>query len=80
MEDALVQTRNFLEFIAECVLILVLMEDALVLKQVEISSLKATVLILVLMEDALVLLALSNTKQVTSGLNPCFNGRCTRTG
>ena len=38
------------------------------------------VLILVLMEDALVqILVYSTTSQSVKGLNPCFNGRCTRT-
>ena len=48
------QTRNFLEFIAE-VLILVLMEDALVPTTIPTFHLTSFVLILVLMEDALVL-------------------------
>ena len=47
------QTRNFLEFIAE-VLILVLMEDALVPTTIPTFHLTSFVLILVLMEDALV--------------------------
>ena len=62
------------------VLILVLMEDALVQENQpifpeEISS----VLILVLMEDALVLTMKKNKKTQVESLNPCFNGRCTRT-
>ena len=31
------------------------------------------------MEDALVLLALWSKRLGGNGLNPCFNGRCTRT-
>ena len=40
---------------------------------------KKIVLILVLMEDALVRVRLSNGKEYQVCLNPCFNGRCTRT-
>ena len=56
------------------------MEDALVQRTtVKWKQTITEVLILVLMEDALV-----HTDPVTSpawnwGLNPCFNGRCTRT-
>ena len=37
------------------------------------------VLILVLMEDALVRYKRAIATKLGSGLNPCFNGRCTRT-
>ena len=40
---------------------------------------KVIVLILVLMEDALVQVIQLLTKQKRKRLNPCFNGRCTRT-
>ena len=56
------------------------MEDALVLTMEEIKISLSVVLILVLMEDALVLLSNFQIKEVSGGsLNPCFNGRCTRT-
>ena len=62
------------------VLILVLMEDALArftrkAKRLGIVS----VLILVLMEDALAHYTHSHVTSYHCGLNPCFNGRCTRT-
>ena len=56
------------------------MEDALAPDTIWILAPKKTlVLILVLMEDALAPLRsyFENTPQ--EGLNPCFNGRCTRT-
>ena len=64
----------------EYVLILVLMEDALV-HSPDISSgnIFGKVLILVLMEDALVLPNKVWFYMYGGGLNPCFNGRCTRT-
>ena len=63
------------------VLILVLMEDALVPFKVEGVEIVETVLILVLMEDALVLGDLDKKVYLfRRSLNPCFNGRCTRTG
>ena len=56
------------------------MEDALALALTSVFSLKQEVLILVVMEDALAhslksLFLMFDTK----GLNPCCNGRCTRT-
>ena len=61
------------------VLILVLMEDALAqLQSGSVSPLKV-VLILVLMEDALAHLITFLNKKAMKSLNPCFNGRCTRT-
>ena len=60
------------------VLILVLMEDALVLSQNSVELPYKGVLILVLMEDALVHVYDSLGNFMRS-LNPCFNGRCTRT-
>ena len=61
------------------VLILVVMEDALAQQQSELTEPLPEVLILVVMEDALALFPLSeDTTQ--KGLNPCCNGRCTRTG
>ena len=62
------------------VLILVLMEDALVhYEQGVYCRLCWRVLILVLMEDALVLKYVTSRLRYSFGLNPCFNGRCTRT-
>ena len=56
------------------------MEDALVLKSVFSKNGEIrTVLILVLMEDALVRDIRGLTLHPQNGLNPCFNGRCTRT-
>ena len=54
------------------------MEDALVLSHLLQWEVLLFVLILVLMEDALVLNNFTVTGYVCS-LNPCFNGRCTRT-
>ena len=57
------------------------MEDALVLiKYAGLTAAAVSVLILVLMEDALVQYsAASSCDKTCPGLNPCFNGRCTRT-
>ena len=81
MEDALVPNYVNNSVTTRRVLILVLMEDALVHVSESITiKLNKDVLILVLMEDALVLLIWVQKKVVfTKSLNPCFNGRCTRT-
>ena len=56
------------------------MEDALVRLSLKTASLWLNqVLILVLMEDALVLTSRCRERYVKPRLNPCFNGRCTRT-
>ena len=55
------------------------MEDALVQRINATTSEEIKVLILVLMEDALVQLGLSMILVLRICLNPCFNGRCTRT-
>ena len=56
------------------------MEDALARHSAQAYTPTATsVLILVLMEDALALIVLLPFIAVGVGLNPCFNGRCTRT-
>ena len=56
------------------------MEDALVLMSDLHYGHENIVLILVLMEDALVHVSyLSNLPHYLVSLNPCFNGRCTRT-
>ena len=56
------------------------MEDALVhYEQGVYCRLCWRVLILVLMEDALVLKYVTSRLRYSFGLNPCFNGRCTRT-
>ena len=56
------------------------MEDALVHINNVCLNVFDVVLILVLMEDALVRLVWFLPSQpLQRGLNPCFNGRCTRT-
>ena len=55
------------------------MEDALVHVIKLGKLLRNKVLILVLMEDALVPGFCETDKTRTNSLNPCFNGRCTRT-
>ena len=55
------------------------MEDALVRKSTTSLFFFISVLILVLMEDALVQENCVTLLKVLLGLNPCFNGRCTRT-
>ena len=66
-------------FTREEVLILVLMEDALVRCWLGQKIWQISVLILVLMEDALVQRYVKPQRSLYYGLNPCFNGRCTRT-
>ena len=55
------------------------MEDALALKQKNTCASLSTVLILVLMEDALAHAQYLPQERGGLRLNPCFNGRCTRT-
>ena len=56
------------------------MEDALVLTDIVVTCEGDWVLILVLMEDALVRAQLWRVAPFSwPSLNPCFNGRCTRT-
>ena len=55
------------------------MEDALVRNVVQGKAANDWVLILVLMEDALVQSWNLSFGVMTACLNPCFNGRCTRT-
>ena len=56
------------------------MEDALALPSIEMSyTNNRQVLILVLMEDALARSIYGQGDLEVSGLNPCSNGRCTRT-
>ena len=55
------------------------MEDALVHECDGINNKSSKVLILVLMEDALVHASSLNNIHTLVSLNPCFNGRCTRT-
>ena len=55
------------------------MEDALAHEQFHSYRLRLQVLILVLMEDALALTCKDAEVKNFESLNPCFNGRCTRT-
>ena len=56
------------------------MEDALVPMTKYLEKFLNSVLILVLMEDALVPESSSSIQNArATSLNPCFNGRCTRT-
>ena len=77
MEDALVRLETWVKNDDTAVLILVLMEDALALA--ERSEDCKEVLILVVMEDALALPKRVADCRSYAGLNPCCNGRCTRT-
>ena len=80
MEDALALVKGLLPKKLQDVLILVLMEDALALVDCDIEEVhKVCVLILVLMEDALAQRSYTKCRFQRSCLNPCFNGRCTRT-
>ena len=79
MEDALVLVERNDGTIVNHVLILVLMDDALVRSWKQQKNSLENVLILVLMEDALVLQPLQGMVDSLDGLNPCFNGWCTRT-
>ena len=56
------------------------MEDALALKKIGSKIQKAYVLILVVMEDALAQGRTNDVFKFCISLNPCCNGRCTRTG
>ena len=55
------------------------MEDALALLGAKVKDYLKYVLILVLMEDALALGQVIQLLTKQKRLNPCFNGRCTRT-
>ena len=80
MEDGLVP--GFLVFRIGCwdVLILVVMEDGLVLCYVAMGLVSLRyVLILVVMEDGLVLLLQCTLITLQVCLNPCCNGRWSRT-
>ena len=55
------------------------MEDALAQSGTMSDKEKMKVLILVLMEDALAQVFLGVIGGLSESLNPCFNGRCTRT-
>ena len=70
---------NRFTYTPKFVLILVLMEDALARVAVLRAEQQYHVLILVLMEDALALIKKGGNTAKAVGLNPCFNGRCTRT-
>ena len=61
------------------VLILVVVEDGLVLKSVRVSNVNGTVLILVVMEDGLVPAETIEEARDKRSLNPCCNGRWSRT-
>ena len=55
------------------------MEDALVQTKTVDKLGNQRVLVLVLMEDALVRMTYLLMSGMSKSLNPCFNGRCTRT-
>ena len=55
------------------------MEDALAQSIRKVKKALGRVLILVLMEDALAPDGVYSHSFKNFGLNPCFNGRCTRT-
>ena len=78
MEDALAHKHSSHCRIPQ-VLILVLMEDALARGLTYIPLSNDSVLILVLMEDALAREPFCYSCYRQRSLNPCFNGRCTRT-
>ena len=79
MEDALALEEKQKKSLRK-VLILVLMEDALAHgMSVQFTLKEGGVLILVLMEDALAQSRLQQQRQMRLSLNPCSNGRCTRT-
>ena len=77
MEDALVRFIKSMQY--DSVLILVVMEDALVHEQFHSYGVCLQVLILVVMEDALVPQLRGMFARMQKCLNPCCNGRCTRT-
>ena len=78
MEDALAPVNLLRESVLVTVLILVVMEDALAHTPVFEFSGDKGVLILVVMEDALAHSS-KGQRNGTLCLNPCCNGRCTRT-
>ena len=79
MEDALAPLPQIrLRQHVRRVLILVVMEDALAQELAEQNNLEI-VLILVVMEDALAQEFKLFRDAKKFGLNPCCNGRCTRT-
>ena len=81
MEDALALLHPSVRNIVPLVLILIVMEDALApFFCIESNSFRKKVLILVVMEDALALHMNIVQKHINLVcLNPCCNGRCTRT-
>ena len=80
MEDALVRLETWVKNDDTAVLILVLMEDALAPPSSWVRGMYiARVLILVVMEDALALYINWFVWAFHLRLNPCCNGRCTRT-
>ena len=79
MEDGLVLQPSISKTLTLQVLILVVMEDGLVPNTLAECMILHKVLILVVMEDGLVLaVSFPNTVELTS-LNPCCNGRWSRT-
>ena len=80
MEDALAQ-RFFKQQVSNgLVLILVVMEDALALLHPSVRNIVPLVLILIVMEDALApFFCIESNSFRKKSLNPCCNGRCTRT-
>ena len=83
MEDALVQLEFRNEFYPKHVCLNPCFNGRCTRTAINVintGQLKENVLILVLMEDALVLEKIAQQKdEKQQSLNPCFNGRCTRT-
>ena len=80
MEDGLVpEMTNYSRVAITLVLILVVMEDGLVLTLLTPWNGVRSVLILVVMEDGLVLKQKDALKNAVKSLNPCCNGRWSRT-
>ena len=79
MEDGLVLAIRQVALGAAAVLILVVMEDGLVRRACSKWRSSNLVLILVVMEDGLVLVIVLSFQLMQLCLNPCCNGRWSRT-
>ena len=80
MEDTLGGVENGHLWTTYKVLILILMEDTLGVKEAKATETSFEVLILVLMEDTLGEIEEALKEMTTKSLNPCSNGRCSRSG